>query len=490
MRPATTFHDVTAYGAVGNGSHPDTKAVQAAVDACHESGGGTVCFPAGGRFLIGTIYLRSHVLLNVEAGAAVLGSTDIADYADDTGLCPYFPEPLDRCLIYARDAVGIGFTGRGVVDGQFADGSLEKDDDPLNSGDRRQRPMLLRLENCSDIILENLTLRGAFSWCVHIKHCDNVKLHGLTVLNDRQDGFNIEGSTGIAVSDCLLRCGDDGIALTTSRRDRPLSGLTVTNCTISSRWAAFRIGPLSKGDFENIEMSNCVLKDCGGGGIKIGMFEGATVRNCVFSSIVMDQVTAPVLIMNARWTDIGSRDPDPPMMPPGKITDLEFSSLIIRAHAGPTPPWDIRRYSEEETLDFLIRPDRNSTIFIHGHRDGIIDSIRFRGVQLELPGAGKPDGRFPDGLPDMHEIDIASHGYWTDDKTICGIPPASAVYARHVASMAFLDVSVRHNRPDERPVVALLDCGRVRLSGFEVDGEIAGPEAVRSGNDVEVRMDR
>ena len=57
----------------------DTKAIQAAVDKCAASGGGTVLLE-GGTFLSGTIYLRSHVTLRIEAGATLLGSTNIADY--------------------------------------------------------------------------------------------------------------------------------------------------------------------------------------------------------------------------------------------------------------------------------------------------------------------------------------------------------------------------------------------------------------------------
>jgi hypothetical protein len=65
--------------AAGDGERLDTKAIQAALDKCAGTGGGVVLLK-GGRFLSGTLYLRSHVPLRIEAGATLLGSTNIADY--------------------------------------------------------------------------------------------------------------------------------------------------------------------------------------------------------------------------------------------------------------------------------------------------------------------------------------------------------------------------------------------------------------------------
>ena len=465
---AGTFFNVRDFGAEGNGHTLDTEAVQRTIDTCSSNGGGVVFFPAGCRFLIGTIYLKSHITIHVAENAAILGSGDLGDYGRDTGICPYYPEPLDPCLIYASDQRNISFTGPGTIDGQFKEDFQSKHDNPLNQ-DSIQRPMLIRLEGCSNVSMDQLTLKGAFSWCVHIKYCSNVKLRGLTVLNDRQDGFNIESSQTITISDCTLLCGDDGIALTTSHRDKPLSDLSITNCIISSRWAAFRIGPLSKGKFERIVMSNCVLKDCGGGGIKIGMFEGAAVKNCIFSSIVMENVTAPILIMNAQWTDIGSQLPHPPMMPAGEITDIVFSNLIIEAHAGPTLPWDRKEYSKEETQDFLLRPDRNSTIFLHGHKEGTMSRISLQGIRLTLPGGGEAGVTDLEKMKDMHEINIHEHGYWTDDKTIWGIPVSSAIFARHLKNLRILDMEISHKLPEGRPVFAFPDCSSVLIRDSRVD---------------------
>ena len=70
--------NVIDYGAVGDGVTKDTAAIQRAIDECAVQGG-TVIVPPG-VYLIGSIYLRSNVELNIAQGATLLGSPDLNDY--------------------------------------------------------------------------------------------------------------------------------------------------------------------------------------------------------------------------------------------------------------------------------------------------------------------------------------------------------------------------------------------------------------------------
>ncbi|GAE83767.1 polygalacturonase [Bacteroides reticulotermitis JCM 10512] len=65
---------ITAYGAVLGGNVDNTKAIAAAVDACHEAGGGRVVVPAG-EWLTGPVHLKSNVNLHLAANA-ILRFTD------------------------------------------------------------------------------------------------------------------------------------------------------------------------------------------------------------------------------------------------------------------------------------------------------------------------------------------------------------------------------------------------------------------------------
>ena len=69
---AETFN-VKKYGAKGNGKKLDSPAIQKAIDACHEAGGGTVLVPAG-TYLSATIVLKDNVNLHLEKDALFLGT--------------------------------------------------------------------------------------------------------------------------------------------------------------------------------------------------------------------------------------------------------------------------------------------------------------------------------------------------------------------------------------------------------------------------------
>jgi hypothetical protein len=446
--PARSIWDVVDCGATGDGRTLDTAAVQAAINACNAAGGGVVYFPAGGNFLIGTIYLKSKLTLHVEAGAQITGSADMQQYGTDTGTNPYNPEPIDRCLIYATDAADINITGAGAIVGHGPEpyravlGAFGRD--------ALQRPMLIRLEKCERIRISGLSLNHSGAWCIHLKNSTGFRIQHLLIENDEDDGVDIEGCQDGLISDCQLRCGDDCIALITSSPDQPVRSITITNCQLQSRWSGIRFGPASKGNFEDVLVSDCIFFRCDGGGIKLGMFEGAEIRNCIFNNIVMDQVTAPVIILIATWPDIGSTDANRRMMPVGKIQDLQFQGFLVN-----TP-----------LLGPNSRPDRNGTMFFHGHPESAIANVGIRDFAATFAGGGTIEDAHRRDIVDMNQIDYRQGGYWTDDKVLWGVPPAYGLYARHTSGLSLTDVAFSLAKSDFRSPLVLFDSDRLHISHF------------------------
>lgn len=110
-------YDVCDYGAVAHGKTLCTQAIQKAIDACSAAGGGKVYFPVG-RFLSGTLVLKSNVTLHLDAGSVLLGSTDLKDYPSKVQVFrSYTDNYTEKSLIYAEKTERIAIEGRGIIDG-------------------------------------------------------------------------------------------------------------------------------------------------------------------------------------------------------------------------------------------------------------------------------------------------------------------------------------------------------------------------------------
>src|SRR5579883_1671908 len=113
---ASHTFDVRECGATGDGKAKDTAAIQRAIEQCAAAGGGTVYLPPG-RYLSGTVVLKSNVTFHLEAGATLLGSTDLADYRHQDGP-PVKGDANGKHLLFARDASNVTLRGGGTIDGQ------------------------------------------------------------------------------------------------------------------------------------------------------------------------------------------------------------------------------------------------------------------------------------------------------------------------------------------------------------------------------------
>ncbi|MFB6218071.1 MAG: glycoside hydrolase family 28 protein, partial [Halobacteriaceae archaeon] len=229
---------VTDHGAVGDGETSETKALQSAVDAAADAGGGTVHVPSG-TYRTGTVFLRSHVTLDLDAGATLLGSTDRTEYGAGSG-------PLSGLLV-ANDCENVAVVGDGTIDANGTafmqmDTPLDPMDDPAIEGaDYRPRQesaeRFLRTEEVADgpvavgdwrpdrtlvcydaesIRLDGISVRDGPHWTVHFLGCRGVDVQGVDIRTDpripNSDGINPEHTSDVTVSNCTVYTGDDAIS--------------------------------------------------------------------------------------------------------------------------------------------------------------------------------------------------------------------------------------------------------------------------------------
>ena len=93
-----------------------TRAIQDAIDVCHESGGGIVLFPAG-NYVCATVILKSNVCISLQQGANILASLDLEEFPSLKSKYPSYTGSLEtyKSLFYAEDAYNIAITGNGFV---------------------------------------------------------------------------------------------------------------------------------------------------------------------------------------------------------------------------------------------------------------------------------------------------------------------------------------------------------------------------------------
>src|SRR3977135_2410998 len=100
-------YPVSLFGIYSDGVTLNTRSIQFAIDYINQQGGGRLVFDVG-RFLTGSIHLKSNVTLHLMEGAVLLGVLNPLEYERD-GF---------TALILAHDQQNIAITGKGVIDGQ------------------------------------------------------------------------------------------------------------------------------------------------------------------------------------------------------------------------------------------------------------------------------------------------------------------------------------------------------------------------------------
>jgi len=251
-----TFN-VLDYGAKGDGTTKDTAAIQGALDACTNSGGGTVLVPEG-VYLTGSIIVHANTTLQLAARANLLGSPDIADYPIVNVRWEGEFREGHRALISATEAANVTITG-GAIFGP-----------PLTLGKLRspRGPVLIELTGCTNALLENFTTQYQQLWSIHILFCNHLTAHNLTIrtVNANGDGIDVDSCAGVTIDHCDINTGDDAISLKSGRGlaaqnlNRPTENVVIRDCRLqSSIYAAIGLGTEMSGGIRNVTISNCVL---------------------------------------------------------------------------------------------------------------------------------------------------------------------------------------------------------------------------------------
>jgi len=410
---AEEIYDVREYGAKADGKTLCTAAIQKAIDECSRAGGGTVYLPPG-VFLSGTIYFKTGVTLDLAAGCTLLGSTDLKDYPVTVpAFRSYTDNYTDKSLIYGENVERISIMGQGVIDGQGAS----------FKGPYKVRPYMIRFIECRNVTVKDVTIKNSPMWVQHYLACDDVRITGIAVrsnVNANNDGIDIDSCQRVVISDCNIESGDDAIVLK-STSARVCADVAVSNCVLSTRCNALKMGTESNGGFQNIVITGCVIYDTRLAGVALEIVDGGTMDRVVVSNITMNKVGAPIFLRLGNRARPFKEDMEKPGI--GAMRNITVSNIEATG-ANPTG------------------------CAIAGLPEAAIENVTLSNIRLSFEGEGtKADAARP--IPEM-PADYPEYRMF-------GKLPAYGFYCRHVKGLKLLNVQLQLAKPDQRHAIVLED---------------------------------
>lgn len=293
---AERVYNVMDYGAKGDGRHDDATAIQKAIDACTRAGGGQVLLPTGHTFMSGPIQLKSNIDLHIDVNTTLLANPDENIYKLST-----FGENRGEGMmwIWCDSVENLSITGRGTIHGNgIAFMGKELGDSyelkPLADPKFDPRPHVLTLMGVNHLTIRDVTIREGAYWTVHLVGCYDALIEGISLMNNLKirngDGIDLDHSKKVRIANCFIESGDDCICLKNRREYEkygPCQDITVTNCVMTGRSCAIKIGSENMDSISHVIIDNCVIK-ASNRGLGIQNRDEGTVTDVVFSNIIMD----------------------------------------------------------------------------------------------------------------------------------------------------------------------------------------------------------
>jgi polygalacturonase len=440
--------DVRMFGATGDGKTIDSLAINRAIEAAAEAGGGRVLFPAG-VYASYSIHLKSNVHLQLEQGAAILAAESDGESAggydhpepnpegknyQDFGHCHWH-----NSLIWGESLHDVSITGPGLIWGK----GLSKGYGP---GPKAEVPGVgnkaISLKNCRNVLLRDFAILKGGHFGILATGVDNLTIDNLTIDTDR-DGMDIDCCRTVRVSNCAVNSPwDDGICPKSSYAlgyARSTDNMTITNCFVTGiyelgtlldgtfkkfdpgfrvpRTGRIKCGTESNGGFRNITISNCVFEGCQG--IALETVDGALLEDIAISNITMrDIVSAPVFLR------LGARLRGPEGTKVGTLRRVLINNLVC--------------YNSAAKISSILSG-------IPGYP---IEDVKLSNIFISHQGGAAPE---PAGIqPPEFENKYP-------EPTMFGPMPAHGFYVRHARNVELTNVEVVPAKADARPAVVLDD---------------------------------
>lgn len=296
--------DVRDHGAGATRIWFDTEAFQAAIDACAAAGGGTVRVTRG-EYLIGPVWLKSNIRLEIQKGAEVLGATDPA----------LFPQGERAGLINIKDADNVAVVGEGLIDGQGAvwweriRAIWRGNPNFATDGQARQqqkddRPRLILVSHSTNVRFEDVRIENSPSFHLVLNDTDHVTIDRVRITAPAHapntDAIDPINSRHVAITNNVISVGDDIVAIKSNGPDARYPDAVSSDILISGNTIlagrGICIGSGTSGGVARVRVENNNFEGSMYGlRIKSMRGKGGKVRDVVFKNNRMKDVETPLV---------------------------------------------------------------------------------------------------------------------------------------------------------------------------------------------------
>ncbi len=328
--------DVRQFGAKGDGKTLDTAAIQQALDECGSAGGGIVRFSAG-TYLSQPVFLHSLITVQLEAGAVLQATEARADFLN--------PGKTNSFIAFVN---GVGLRDVAIIGPGVIDGAGTPWWGPAEAARRRTpgyvlpRPRLIALAHCTDVRIQNVTLRNSPLTHLALTACEIVVISNVTVQTPagaaNTDAIDPINCNNVLITRCRISTGDDNISIKSegvvSGRSSASQDITVTDC-IFLRGHGMSIGGATVGGVRNVTVRNCTFEDTENGiRIKSLRGRGGTVENVRFSDITMSNVNPAITftcyyLTNSAGDSVPRFAPEHDLAQPVNETTPVFRNICV-----------------------------------------------------------------------------------------------------------------------------------------------------------------
>jgi polygalacturonase len=295
--------DVREHGAGGTRIWFDTEAFQAAIDTCAKAGGGTVRVTRG-EYLIGPIWLKSNIRLEIQKGAEVLAGTDAA----------LFPQGERIGVINVDGAENVAIVGEGWSTARARSGGSESapygarsPTSPPTARPASSRRTTVRVclgQQEQEHPFEGLRFENSPSFHLVINNSDYVTINRVRITAPAHapntDAIDPMNSRHIAITNNVISVGDDIVAIKSNGPDPRYpdavsSDILIANNTILEG-RGICIGSGSSGGVQRVRVENNTFEGSMYGlRIKSMRGKGGTIKDVVFKNNTMKDVETPLV---------------------------------------------------------------------------------------------------------------------------------------------------------------------------------------------------